>query len=312
MGRHSATNYAVSAGLVANLLLAALKVCVGIFAHSSALLADGINSTSDVSYYVVVAVFMYFSRKPADREHPYGHSQLESIAALVVGSFVVTTAIAVFWGAVNQIYDMVSGAEETQPTGLLALWIALFTIVAKIGLTVYTRRVGERTGNSAVMALAYDHRNDVISAAGAALGILLARSGYAWGDPLAGAVVSFVILRTGIEILRESSQNLMDTVPGESLEAEVRSVLSKVAGIEMVEEVLAHRFGPYVVMNVTIGIDGRMSVADGDAIASAVEKKLCREVQLVRRVYVHYHPTGAAQSDEPRPPLDRPETDAEP
>jgi cation diffusion facilitator family transporter len=293
MERHSATNYAVSVGLVANLILAALKVSGGIFGHSAALLADGINSTSDVSYYVVVAIFMYFARKPADREHPYGHSQLESIAALVVGSFVVTTAIAVFWGAVNQIYDMVSGAAPVQETGLLTLWIAVFTIAMKIVLAIYTRRIGVRTGNSAVMALAYDHRNDVISASGAAIGILLARSGHPWGDPLAGAIVSFVILRTGIEILRDSSQNLMDTVPGDSLEKEVRSVLVGVAGVVAVEEVHAHRFGPYFVINLTIGIAGNISVAAGDAIASTVEKRLCKDVQMVRRVYVHYHPAGA-------------------
>ncbi|MFA7160047.1 MAG: cation transporter, partial [Kiritimatiellia bacterium] len=74
---------AVNMGLVCNVILAALKTVVGITAHSSALLADGINSTSDAVYYVVVRVFMALARKPPDPEHPYGHSQMESIAAVV-------------------------------------------------------------------------------------------------------------------------------------------------------------------------------------------------------------------------------------
>jgi cation diffusion facilitator family transporter len=95
--RERQSSLAVNLGLVANLFLAALKTSIGVLGHSPALLADGINSTSDVAYYLVVIVFMKLAREPADTEHPYGHSQLESIAALIVGSFVITTAIAIFW-----------------------------------------------------------------------------------------------------------------------------------------------------------------------------------------------------------------------
>ena len=85
---------AVQVGLAANILLAVLKCTVGILGASPALLADGINSTSDVAYGVVVSIFVRLSAKPADHEHPYGHDQLESVAAVVVGAFVITTAIA--------------------------------------------------------------------------------------------------------------------------------------------------------------------------------------------------------------------------
>ena len=89
------TGFAVAFGLIANIGLAIVKTAVGILGHSPALLADGINSTSDVAYYVVVGIFMRESHKPPDAEHPYGHRQLESIAALIIGSFVITTAIAI-------------------------------------------------------------------------------------------------------------------------------------------------------------------------------------------------------------------------
>src|SRR5512137_887999 len=102
---------AVHSGLAANVLLAVLKTGAGIFGHSPALLADGINSTSDVAYYLVITVFMRLARKPADEEHPYGHSQMDTIAALVVGAFVITTAIAIFWDAMNDVYDLASGEK---------------------------------------------------------------------------------------------------------------------------------------------------------------------------------------------------------
>ena len=285
----------INAGLGANVLLAVLKTAIGMVGHSPALLADGINSTSDVVYYVVVKVFMRMAGKPPDREHPYGHSQMETIAALVVGSFVVCTAIAIFWDAVNRVYDYFSGASTYGGAEIGALWVALFTVGLKAVLAAVTRRVGQQTRNAAVVALAFDHRNDVLSAAGAAIGIFLGRAGYPFGDPAVGAVVAVLVLRTGIHILRESSSDLMDTVPGQELEQQVHAALKGTPGVLAIEEVHAHRFGPYFVLNVQVGIDGTMTVAEGDAIASRIEATLKRDIAFVTRAYVHYHPATVAQ-----------------
>ena len=281
---------AVNLGLVANVLLAALKTAVGILGHSPALLADGVNSTSDVAYYIVVRVFIGLARRPADDEHPYGHRQLESIAALVVGAFVLTTAVAIFWDAVNKVYDLWMGQGDFSGASAGALAVALFTVGVKIALTRITQQLGRQANNPAVSALAYDHRNDTFAALAASVGIFLGRVGYPWIDPLAGALVALVILRTGIQIMRESSEDLMDTVPGQELHQRIIQVLTAVPGVQQIEETQAHRFGPYLVINVTIGIDGSLSVADGDQIATQVEHALRREIDLLRRVHVHYHP----------------------
>lgn len=286
---HSA-NAIVNAGLGANIVLAGLKTCIGVLGHSPALLADGINSTSDVAYYIVVKIFMKLAGKPPDREHPYGHSQLETIAALVVGSFVVATGIAIFWDSVNRVYDYFAGTSTYGGAEISALWVALFTVIVKIVLTILTRRVGKRTRNAAILALAYDHRNDVLSAGGAAVGILLGRMGLPFGDPAVGALVAIMVLKTGIHILRESSADLMDTVPGHELEEQARALLATVPGVIAVEEVHAHRFGPYLVINIQIGIDGSQTVTQGDAIASQVEDVLKSRIGYVLRAYVHYHP----------------------
>jgi divalent metal cation (Fe/Co/Zn/Cd) transporter len=118
-------------------------------------------------------------------------------------------------------------------------------------------------------------------------------------------LVALVILRTGVEILRQSSDDLMDTVPGRSLAQQITGLLSSIPGIEQTEEIHAHRFGPYLVINVTIGVDGSLSVAEGDAIASQVERALCREVEFLRRVHVHYHPARDTSGVEAAESLDR-------
>lgn len=281
---------AVKAGLGANTLLAFAKTGIGIFGHSPALLADGINSTSDVAYGIVMWLFMRMSGKPADKDHPYGHDQMESIAAVVVGAFVVSTGIAIFWNSLNDIYEMIKSDGVQAGAAVITFWVAVFTIAIKICLTIWTGVIGQQTKNSAVIALANDHRNDVFASAAVAIGIFGGRMGYPWVDPLAGAIVALIILRTGAEILRSSTADLMDTIPGKSLARQIHTILAPLEGVRGVEEIHAHRFGPYLVVNITIGVDGTMTVADGDRVASRVENILTGEIEFLRKVHVHLHP----------------------
>lgn len=284
---------AVDLGLAANTLLALAKIAVGLAGRSPALLADGINSASDVVYYVVVRVIMAFARAPADDEHPYGHERLESIGAVVVGSFVIATGMAVLLDAARRVLGLLAAGGGAEPASGLALAIACATVALKLGLFLVTRRLGRLTSNPAVAALALDHRNDILAAGAAALGIVAGRAGLAWADPLAGGLVALVILRTGVEILRESSADLMGGRLAADGEGRIRAVVAAVPGVRAVEELHAHAFGPWLVLEVTVGVDGALTVAQGDAIADAVEAALFGQVEFLRAVHVHFHPAAA-------------------
>ncbi|MCP3888555.1 MAG: cation transporter [Desulfobulbaceae bacterium] len=281
---------AVNVGLAANTLLAILKTSVGIIGNSPALLADGINSTSDVAYGIVVNIFMKLSGKPADKEHPYGHDRLESIAAVVVGAFVITTAISIFWASINNVYELSVGSSDFTGASNLALWIALFTVLLKIWLAFWTYKIGHQTKSNVLLALAADHRNDIFSALAATIGIIFGQLGYLWVDPLAGGVVSIIILLTGIEIIRDSAADLMNTLPGQELTEEIHAKLAAIEEVLDIEEIHGHRFGLYMVTNITVGVAPTLTVEEGDRIATLVEDKLTREIDYMRRVFVHYHP----------------------
>ena len=287
--RSKLSSRSINFALVANIFLALVKTTVGIYAHSSALLADGINSTSDVVYNTAVAIFIRASRKPADEDHPYGHSQFESIGALVIAAFIITAAFTIFWNSVQTMFDYLQGSEITGINSL-AVYAALFTILLKGILFVYTRTVGKKTNNPTVAALALDHRNDIFSAIAVVAGTLAAQLGYYWADPLAGAIVAVFFLMSGIKILRDSTDILMDTVPGQSLDKEVRSLLEDVNGLEGIEQIQAHRFGQYLVLNLIIYVCGDSSVRDGHEVAEEVERRLKKEIDFLQAVHVHYHP----------------------
>ncbi|MBN1998281.1 cation diffusion facilitator family transporter [candidate division KSB1 bacterium] len=142
--RRSIAETVVNVGLFFNIVLAIAKISAGIAGHSNALLADGINSVSDVIYFIVVKIFVRLSSKPADSEHPYGHHQLESIAALVVGAFVITTGMAIFWESINTAFDLLMGTIQPRPVRLFTLSVALMTIIAKVFLMLHAGRMGKK------------------------------------------------------------------------------------------------------------------------------------------------------------------------
>ena len=288
--RAAKSNFALSISLAANFCLAVIKSVIGVAANSSALLADGINSTSDVIYLVFVKIYMKFADKPADKEHPYGHGQLESIASIIVGAFVLTTAVAIFWDSVNRVYLYFLADKIQNETGIAALAVALFTIAAKIYLSEKKKKIGEKYNSTTVAAVSKDHVNDIMSATAALIGITFSILGHRWVDPVAGAFVAVFILKTGIQIIRDSSDELMKTTPESNEYKRVESEVKKVDGVKGIEELYIHRFGLYEMVNLCILVDGEITVKEGDKIADRVEEMLKKENEFIKKVNVHVHP----------------------
>ncbi|MFB3845415.1 MAG: cation diffusion facilitator family transporter [Candidatus Cloacimonadaceae bacterium] len=294
--RDTTTNNTINLGLFCNIGLSVLKTFIGIFGHSTALLADGINSTSDVVYYVAVKILAKQANKPADAEHPYGHRQLESISAIVVGAFILTTGIAIFWETVNSIYDLLSGNNVARTISSAVLVVAIFTFCLKIVLYLITRGNAKQTKNPTLRALANDHLNDILASLSVVVGVVGSYFGLPWMDPLAGAIVSIFILRTGVSIIMDSSSELMDTFPDPSFKDDLKMSAEKVQGVKNANVIGMHRFGPYFTINIEIGIDGSLSIRQGHAIADEVEKKLMNDFSgSLRNVHVHYQPYDSSE-----------------
>jgi cation diffusion facilitator family transporter len=287
-GKNSIT---INLGLYTNVVLAVIKTLVGILGHSTALLADGINSISDVTYYIAVKIFMVQAKKPADKEHPYGHLQLESISALVVGAFILTTGIAIFWQSINSMFDMLSGKSPETVVAWGALVIAVLTVVTKFYLYFYTKKKYKETSNPALRALALDHLNDIFASVGVTAGITMAKIGYGWVDPLAGALVAIFILKTGIGIISDSARDLMDALPDDEFRDIIVATAKQIEEVKGVDDIGIHRYGPKFSLNMTIQVSGDLTIEQSDAIADRVEEKLVIQFGgSLSKVHIHYHP----------------------
>jgi cation diffusion facilitator family transporter len=208
-----------------------------------------------------------------------------------VGAFIITTGIAIFWEAINAVFDLYMGTTVGKSASVFALIAAIFTVILKIYLYIITKRNVKLTGNPTLRALANDHLNDIMASISVVIGVIFGRLGFTWMDPLAGAVVAIFILRTGISIVMESSAELMDSFPDDTFMNDVKKIANDVPGVMHVDDLGVHRFGPYFVVNLTIGVDGDQSIHTGHDIADQVEHKLIEHFSgSLRKVNVHYHP----------------------
>ena len=183
-------------GLGVNLALGVVKLAGGIAAESFALISDAVNSLGDSLTSVVVLAALWYAQRPPDEEHPYGHTRAEAVAASNVALLIILTALFVGWEAVRRF----SAHHEVPPAW--TLWIAAANVIIKESLYRYKLQVGRRTGSSAIIANAWDHRSDALCSLAVLIGLAVVRgagSDYAWADE-AAALIDLDLPRPGADI----------------------------------------------------------------------------------------------------------------
>ncbi len=284
---YSEVTRAALLGLVVNLSLAIVKLVGGIVGNSFALIADAINSIGDLVTTVVVLIALRVAQRPADAEHPYGHTRAEGIAATNVALIVVISAVFVGWEAIQRV----TVQHEIPP--VWTLWIAGANLLIKEGLYRYKMKVGRRTGSSAIIANAWDHRSDALCSLAVLIGlgtIRLGGRGYIWADEVASFVVVAAIIWSGVQLFRSSASDLMDVQADSEWVDSIRSVAASVDGVEDVETLWVRKSGLEFFADIHIEVDQDLSVAAGHRIGHQVKDRLLDSFPNLRDVLVHLEP----------------------
>lgn len=270
--------------MAGNVGLAALKIAGGLVFASQAVLADGIHSLGDAAGSGAVLYGRRVAADPPDEEHPYGHEKAESIAAFVVGLILAMAGVSVAWDAVTHLLHGAPG----QP-GWPALAVAALGIVVKEALYRFSLRDAIALGSAGLRASAADSRADVWSSAAAFAGVLLARVGLRWADPVMALAVSALLIGTGAAQIRPSLHDLLEGRTAD-IDDTVRRVALRVPGVLEFHGLRTRAMGPYVLVDLKIGVDGAMSVTDGHEVARAVVAAVHAAEPRVREVLVHVNP----------------------
>ena len=275
-------------GIVANTLLAAIKGIAGVAGNSYALIADAVESTTDIASSFIVWGGLKISALPPDADHPYGHGKAEPLAAVVVSLTLVAAAIGI---AIQSIREIVTPHHAPEPFTLAVL---VLVVISKESLFRFVFKVGQSANSTAVKGDAWHHRSDAITSAAAFIGIsiaLVGGPGYESADDWAALFASCIIVLNAYRILRPAVDEVMDAAPPAMMESSVRTVAQTVEGVIAVEKCFVRKMGFSYYIDLHVTVDGTLSVRRGHDIAREVKQAIRASSPNVAEVLIHIEPS---------------------
>ncbi|MBK9291274.1 MAG: cation transporter [Bacteroidetes bacterium] len=272
-----------------NLLLSVLKVVVGFLAGSLAVVADGIDSFTDVLASLITLFTARIIMRPPDKRHPYGYDKADTVASKLV-AFVIFFAGAQL--AIATIGRLISG-EQTEMPSLFALGIVVVSIFGKQLLSQYLLHLGRKIDSPMLRANGRNMQNDVIISASVLLGLVLTHVfHYPMLDVITALAVSIWIMFVAVRIIISSSRELMDGVEDQSIYAAIVEAVSKVKGAGNPHRIRARKMAHYYMIALDIEVDGNKTLFDGHRIGHEVEDQIRLAIPSTYDVVVHVEPTG--------------------
>lgn len=276
-------------GIFGNIALTIFKLFAGIVGQSGAMVSDAIHSLSDVFATIVAFIGVKMSKKAPDKEHPYGHDRLESIASILLALILLGTGIGIGISGVEKILDMNKIPIEEPKT--IALIAAVVSIAVKEAMFWYTRHYAKKLNSPAFMADAWHHRTDAISSVGSLIGISLARMGYPIFDPIASVLISLLILKVGYDIFKDGFDKMVDKSCSDEVEEKIRKIVLEENGVEGIDVLRTREFGAKMFVDIEILADGSLTLRDAHEIAQRVHDKVEKVFPDCKHCMVHVNPT---------------------
>ena len=273
-----------------NIFLAVVKVVFGFLAHSSALIADGIHSFSDLSTDFFAILGNYLARKPADKEHPFGHGKIEYLTSIIIGTLVLIVGLVVIYNAAN--------SEVTIPSAVV-IAVTVITIILKYLLSSYVIKKGQKHNNNILIASGKESRTDVISSFVVLVAAILMQFSdklaiLKYSDIVASIVVGIFIVKTGFAIVKEN----MSVIIGE--QENNKEYLSKLKRIILnddnvisIKSMIILKFGHIVTLDLIVIMDGNITLKEAHDIVDAIENQIKNFDERVEHIHIHMEPNQA-------------------
>jgi cation diffusion facilitator family transporter len=274
-------------GMAVSGALAVVKILAGMAGHSTAVVADGLESTADVFSSGFVLLGLTLAAIPPDENHPYGHGRVETLTGLLIGLFLAAG------GAVISYSSLLRLGQPREPLATFVIWPLAASLAAKSLLAGFKFRYARRLQSAALAADAWNDLMDTFSAVAALIAVGLTLSNptrFLNADRYGGFVVGLIVIGAGVRVSRDTALQLMDTMPDERLMNEVRESASRVAGVRGVEKCFARKTGLRYHVDLHLEVDPDMTVRQSHELAHDVQERILRELNWVAAVLVHVEP----------------------
>lgn len=279
-------------GFWVNVLLSAGKLAAGFWGRSSAMVADGVHSLSDMVTDLIVMIFVKISAKPVDKEHDYGHGKFETLATILIGIALFGVAVGIIWHSVEEIIAYFHGEIIKRPE-LIAVAVALVSIVAKEWVYRRTIKVSEEVNSPALKANAWHHRSDAFSSVGTLIGVggayLL---GEKWRilDPLAAIVVGLFILKVVFDLVKPNLEDLLEQSLPADMEKDISEIIMSEPIFSDLHNLKTRRLGPDIAVEAHVRVPDEMTVLESHEATVHVERRLKETYGSRTHVMIHVEP----------------------
>ena len=285
--RLRAARRAAILGMAVNGALALVKGAAGVLGNAYVLVADAIESLTDVGSSLIVWLGLRVASQPPNAKYPYGRGRAETLSAIIVAAMLFAAAGLIAIQSVSQI------RTPHQAPAAFTLIVLVAVIVIKESLFRFVLTVGEGVQSTAIRADAWHHRSDAITSVAAFVGICIALvggPGYETADDWAALLASGLILINGYSILRPALGEMLDRTPDSGIETEVRRLAGSVPGVQGTHKCFVRKLGLDFFVDLDLQVDGEMTVRDSHDLAHAVQNVIRSELPLITKVLIHVEP----------------------
>ncbi|HAB53786.1 MAG: cobalt-zinc-cadmium resistance protein [Ignavibacteria bacterium RIFOXYB2_FULL_35_12] len=275
-------------GIIVSIFLAIIKGTAGVLGNSYALIADAIESTSDVFTSFIVLTGLKIASKPADIDHPYGHGKAEPIAGMMVASALFIAAVIIIIQSTHEIIT------PHHAPAFFTLIVLVAVVITKELLFRFVIKIGENIESTSVKIDAWHHRSDAITSFAAFIGIsvaLIGGKGYEEADDYAALFASGIIIFNAYRLFKPAFSELMDTAPPIHVLDEVKSAAGKVNGVMAIDKCFVRKMGLEFFVDIHVVVDRNLPVHIGHLIGHNVKDELIKFNPKISDVLVHIEPT---------------------
>ena len=277
----------MSVSIITNTFLSLIKIIIGFICKSSALLADGVHSFSDLltDFFAIIGNIM--AKKPADEKHPYGHGKIEYLTSIGISMVIIILGLTIINNSMHSKVVM---------TSLIVSIVSLITITLKYLLSEYIIRKGKKLENNILIASGKESRADVISSLVVFISAILSVFSkyievFKYSDKIAGIIVGILIIRTGFLILKENISIILgeQEIKGETLN-KIRKIILNNKDIKTIDELIILKFGHCYKVSMEVSMNPDLTLLECHTIVDKLEKKLKKEVEKIEYITVHVNP----------------------
>lgn len=283
--------------VIGNAILSLLKIGVGLFAGSLAVLGDGIDSATDVVVSLVTLFTAKIVNRPPNPKYVYGYEKADEIATKVLSFVIFFAGIQMLVSSSKSVYSAFS--EQRELPSILAIYVSAFSILGKLLLSYYLFSKGKKVCSSMLVANAKNMRNDVLISTGVLLGLFFTFVlKMPILDSILGLLISIFIIKTSIEIFIESNVVLMDGMKDTSIYEKIFKAVENVPGAKNPHRVRSRQIGNLYMINLDIEADENITLKEAHDIAHSVEKSIRDSIENIYDIVVHVEPAGCLHTKE--------------